>query len=426
MTNARAVALGLTLLIAAGAGLAAPAGASTISGSLGGGKLPAKGKGVASVRAVSPKTGVIVADDRLGSKRFALKLPAGAYLLFAATSPFRGHAGVDRLASRLVKVRKGSKRRLSLSLRKLRRRARPAAGPHFVTVKYPAVWVQHFAVSGPPELSVLRKGLADMLITDLLPIKAACDGAIVEREHLADLLAEQNLPGVDPASRVPSGHLIGHNRTVTGKLTVLGTTATLTATVTNTKTGKRKTITRTGPIAGFFELEQEIVQPVIEAICGVDVTVDISAQLTHVRSGVYSAAATITARAVAEQVSVAGWTTPAGVPFSITKATITTLDPNCAVTFLRTAQPVVLGITVRRLPAGGYTVSVFPNIDIVYHDCSQAPFMTASMGQAWNRTADNLVTTSGPGAAGSRTLIYDDAGILHDVATVTATVTPEP
>ena len=35
-------------------------------------------------------------------------------------------------------------------------------------IKEPAVWVRHFTVSGGPELNVLKRGLMQMLITDLM------------------------------------------------------------------------------------------------------------------------------------------------------------------------------------------------------------------------------------------------------------------
>jgi hypothetical protein len=95
--NARA--LGLVVAAVALGGAAAPAdAATTISGSLGGG-LPAKGAGIASVRAVAADTGVIVGDARVRAGHFALRVPSGAYVLLAATTPFRGHAGVDRKRS---------------------------------------------------------------------------------------------------------------------------------------------------------------------------------------------------------------------------------------------------------------------------------------------------------------------------------------
>ena len=262
------------------AGAATPAdAATTISGSLGGGKLPAKGAGVASVRAVAVDTGVIADDARIRSGRFVLRVPSGAYVLLAATTPFHGHAGVDRKVDAHQGRLGGTSRKLRLSLRRRgghlarRRKARAAAGPSFVSVTYPATWVQHFAVSGPAEASVLRKGIADMLITDLgAPIKKKCDGVLVEREHLDLIIAEQRLsrsPLIDPATRIRPGHLIGHNRVVSGTLTITGATATLTVTVTNTTTGVMRSVTHTGTVAGegIFDLEKSVVDDVAKLIC---------------------------------------------------------------------------------------------------------------------------------------------------------------
>jgi hypothetical protein len=139
-------------------------------------------------------------------------------------------------------------------------------------VSYPAVWIQHFAVSGPDDYSVLRKGLADMLITDAGPaIKERCDGVVVEREHLDVIIAEQKLSQsryVDPATRIRSGHLIGHNRVVTGTLTITGATATLTVTVTNTATGLQRSVTHTGASGvGIFDLEKSVVDDVAKMVC---------------------------------------------------------------------------------------------------------------------------------------------------------------
>jgi hypothetical protein len=106
------------VVVVAGAGSATPAGAATtISGSLGGGKLPAKGAGVASVRAVAVETGVIVAAARLRSGRLVLHVKSGAYVLLATTTPLRGHAGVDRKVD-AIRVASGSSRKLRLSLRR--------------------------------------------------------------------------------------------------------------------------------------------------------------------------------------------------------------------------------------------------------------------------------------------------------------------
>src|SRR3954468_4420124 len=103
------------------------------------------------------------------------------------------------------------------------------------------------------------------------PSKKRCDGVLVEREHLDVIIAEQKLSQsrlVDPSQRIPSGHLIGHNRVVSGTLTVTGATATLTVTVTNTATGLQRSVTRSGASGlGIFDLEKAVVEDVAKAIC---------------------------------------------------------------------------------------------------------------------------------------------------------------
>ena len=296
----RAAAAAIVFAIALIVAWSPAASASTISGHVGGGTIPSAGKGFASVRAVNAGTLVIAAAGKVKSGRYSLKVPAGGYLLYAATTPFRGKAGVDLAVGR-VSVRSGKRRTLRLSLKK--RRRSPAKRPKiklpkipgvtmaqagFVPVKYPAVWIQHFQVSGPEDYKVLGKGFADMLITDVgATLKEACGGILVEREHLADILAEQLLsrsPLVDPTTRIQSGKIIAHNREVTGTLTVAGASATLTAKVTNVVTGKTRSVTRTAAADRPFELEQSIVQEVVRLICGGRPPVAYSGQLSGATS----------------------------------------------------------------------------------------------------------------------------------------------
>jgi hypothetical protein len=269
-------------LIAAVVGLAmlavaAPAGASTITGKVSGAKLPKAGKGFTTVRAVHAKTLAILDVAKVRSRRYRLDVPAGRYWMFAATTPLRGKAGVDRLAGK-VSVRKGKRKNVPVSMRKRsgprlpRVPGLPSARTAFVNVKYPAVWVQHFSVSGPAELNVLRKGLADMLITDLgPPLKSACGGAIVEREKLTLIIAEQlrsQGPEFDPSTRLPTDKMIAHNREVSGRLTVTGETMTLTVDVTDVVTGTTRSVTRSAASDRFFELVPSVIQEVVRLICG--------------------------------------------------------------------------------------------------------------------------------------------------------------
>ena len=266
--------------------LPASAGASTIAGKVAGGKVPKAGKGFGTVRAVGVKDLAITDIAKVRSGRYRLTVPAGSYWLFAATTPFRGKAGVDRSAG-IVKLRKGKRKTERVSLRKSKRLKRPklpkvpklpkipglpTAGAAFVKVKEPAVWVQHFSVSGDPELRVLRKGLADMLITDLMgPIERLCGGHIVEREKFNLILAEIALsqsPLADPSTRMTTDKIIEHNREVSGSLTVAGGTMTLTVTVRNVVTDTTRSVTRSSAADRFFELEQSVIQETARLICG--------------------------------------------------------------------------------------------------------------------------------------------------------------
>ena len=264
--------------------LPASAGASTIAGRVGGGKLPKAGKGFAAVRAVGLESLVVRDVAKVRRHRYRLTVPAGRYWLFTATTPFRGKAGVDRANGR-VAVRKGKRTRERVSLRKPKRPALPklpklpdlpglpAARAAFVSVKHPAVWIQRFSVSGDPALHVLRKGLPQMLTTDLLePIARRCDGVIVERERFDTILQEILLSqsGLTDGPRLSQSRIVAHNREVGGSLTVAGGTMTLDVTVKNVATGATRSVTRSSTPDRFFELEQSVVQETARLICGDD------------------------------------------------------------------------------------------------------------------------------------------------------------
>jgi hypothetical protein len=251
---------------------AAPAaGASTISGRVAG-TLPKPRKGLNTVRAVRAKDLVIVRVAKVRSHRYRLKVPAGRYFLFAATRRFRGKKGIDRPVGKVMRLRAGKTKKVRVSLKKRRKRAHAAAQAGLVTVKHPAVWIKHFAVSGPPDARVLGKGVADMLITDVIPvIQRACGGVIVEREkfnYLVGEILQSQGPAGDPSTRLSMDKIIAHNREVTGRVTVGDTTTTLTATVTNIVTGGTRSVTRSAPNDRFFDLVPSIVEELARLICG--------------------------------------------------------------------------------------------------------------------------------------------------------------
>jgi hypothetical protein len=82
-----------------------------------------------------------------------------------------------------------------------------------------AVAVKYFTATGPH--TQLGKGLADMLITDLVNTKGACNVTVVEWEKRALVEAEielQYTADFDPGSRVKRGSLINPDAFVTGSV----------------------------------------------------------------------------------------------------------------------------------------------------------------------------------------------------------------
>ena len=278
------------MLVALAACCLVPAGASaadaTVKGTFAGPGLPDAGEGVTSVRAVNAATGVVGGTDYTSGKRdrWRLVVAPGPYALAAATVPFGGGKQVDRLVA-FVGARSGDAETLKLKLKRKRKGHHPHLGPvgaarvaegfGDVDVDYPAIWVHQFEVqSSNPELQVLRKGMAEMVLTDLSAAVGTetCPGAIVERERIQDVLNEHalsRLPGFDPSTAVRPGRLIRDNASVTGTVAESGGHAVITATYTDRRPGhaRTKTVTVQGPAADIFGLEQQLAQKLIEVIC---------------------------------------------------------------------------------------------------------------------------------------------------------------
>ena len=278
-----ALVSGAALTAIPAAALAAPA---TVKGTFAGPGLPDAGDGVTGVRAVNVETGVVGAADYTAGKRdrWRLALEPGPYALAAATVPFGGGKQVDRLVA-FVGARSGDTETLKLRLKPKRpghqrsahARAAPRVAEGFgdVTVPYPAIWVKQFDVqSSNPELQLLRKGMAEMLVTDLSAALGTpdCPGVIVERERIQDVLNEhrlQQLPGFDQSTTVQRGRLTRDNASVTGSISESGGHAVISATYTDRRPGhsRTKTVAVQGPTVNIFDLEQQLAQKLIEAIC---------------------------------------------------------------------------------------------------------------------------------------------------------------
>jgi hypothetical protein len=261
---------------------AASAADATIKGTVAGPGIPDQGEGVATIQAINAETGVVGGADYTSGKRdsWSLATDPGPYAMGATTVPFGGGKLVEKLLA-FVDARSGKTETVKLKLKKKRRHhhssaarshARVAEGFGDVDVGYPAIWVHEFDVqSSNPDFGVLRKGIADMLITDIvLGLPAGCDAVVVERARIQDILDEQKLqqlPGFDQSTTVRPGRLIRDNAGVTGTLTESGGQMTISATYTDRRHGRSKTVTVQGPAASFFDLEQQLAQKLIDEIC---------------------------------------------------------------------------------------------------------------------------------------------------------------
>ncbi|MDX6581262.1 MAG: hypothetical protein QOI10_446 [Solirubrobacterales bacterium] len=265
---------------------AASAASATVKGTIAGPGLPDAGEGVAGVRAVNAETGVVGAADYTGGKRdrWRLGLSPGPYALAAVAVPFGGGRFVDRLVA-FVDARSGDTETLKLRLKPKRRNRAEGARPRVtarvgdgfgdVSVDYPAIWIKHFDVQAQDaDLGVMSKGIADMLTSDLSAAvgQPDCPGAIVERDHIQDVINEQKLsqlPGFDPSTAVRRGRLIRDNASVTGTIAESGGHVTLTATYTDRRRSpaRTRTVSVQGPGEDLFDLEQQLAQKLIAVIC---------------------------------------------------------------------------------------------------------------------------------------------------------------
>ncbi|MGC4115345.1 MAG: CsgG/HfaB family protein [Myxococcales bacterium] len=117
------------------------------------------------------------------------------------------------------------------------------------------------------EYDVLRKGLADIVATDLGNIPPI---QIVERERLEAILQEQKLQrskAFDPKTAVKVGKIVGASHVVMGSLTALKPVVVLNIRLSEVATGKQLVNERvSGKPDDLFALEQELIQKFAKAL----------------------------------------------------------------------------------------------------------------------------------------------------------------
>ncbi|HEY3356608.1 MAG TPA: CsgG/HfaB family protein [Polyangia bacterium] len=132
----------------------------------------------------------------------------------------------------------------------------------------PALSVLYFENrTGQADYDVLRKGLADMIVTDL----AAWDGVtVLERERLEAVLAElklQQTKFIDATRRQQIGKLLGAQYVLIGTLNLAAQTLAIDAQLVEVKTGAVRVAARArGAPDRVFELEQELVNKITAGI----------------------------------------------------------------------------------------------------------------------------------------------------------------
>jgi TolB-like protein len=125
----------------------------------------------------------------------------------------------------------------------------------------PTVAVLYFDYSGKDDqLGLLRKGLAQMMISDLSAVDAI---QLVERDRLEEILAELKLGQsnkIDPASAAKVGKLLGARYLILGGYFDLKNMLRVDARVVEVETGKVvQSVGATGDADNFLALEQKLV-----------------------------------------------------------------------------------------------------------------------------------------------------------------------
>lgn len=136
-----------------------------------------------------------------------------------------------------------------------------AAAPKKLAVSYFDVQAQD------PELQVLKKGMADMVITDLVAVGGL---VIVEREKLNAVLDELTLaksPYADPAQAVRLGRLLSATHVLTGLILVVKQQMRVSARVVDVETSEVIASREvTGEPDEFFSLEKELVDLLVSSL----------------------------------------------------------------------------------------------------------------------------------------------------------------
>jgi hypothetical protein len=190
----------------------------TFAGSLG---IKVQRGAEAEIRAVNRATGTVASARPVGrSGRFRLSLARGQYLVVGTVVTRRGKLVQKRIG---VSLKSGQKRKgssLKARKKKRKRKRRPARSraafaqergnvtPGRIAVEIPDV----SGSVGDPDWDVLKRGINDLMMTDVFNARDDCGTTLIEVDRRADLIKElefQQSPYVDPSTRVTRNLIIG-------------------------------------------------------------------------------------------------------------------------------------------------------------------------------------------------------------------------
>ena len=281
-----------------GAFAAAHADGAVLVGRVTDGKIPAASAGQGTVRAINPKTGVIVASADVGRNgTWRMQVPNGVYTVLARI--VRLHGAPQTAITPLVRVKGSKPKTVKVSLKRKRapkvRRSttKELTALPIKTPGAPIVAVRYLT-GAPP--NYLGKGMSDLLITDIVQGNPRCSPTVVEWERRAEVIAEIELSNSrfgDPATRIPRGHMLKPELFVEGSLTEAADGSISWAIqLRDAATGKivGGDATTLPPNGDFFEAEQQLANRLLDQICGgtYDINVNLNTDAnfaTHTSSG---------------------------------------------------------------------------------------------------------------------------------------------
>ncbi len=288
-----------------GAFAATHADAAVLVGRVTDGKMPAASAGQGTVRAINPKTGVIVTSaDVRRNGTWLMRVPNGVYIVLA--SIVRLHGASQTAITPFVRVKGSRPKTVKVSLKRKRapnvRRAKEFTGLPIRTPGAPIVAVR--SLTGPPP-NYLGKWMSALLLADIVQGNQRCTPTVVEWERRAEAIAEiefSNSRYGDPATRIPRGRLLQPELFIEGSATEAADGSISWAVqLRDAASGKivGGDATTVPPNGDPFEAQEQLANRLLDQICGgtydINLTLRTDANLaTHTSGGNLNATLTAT------------------------------------------------------------------------------------------------------------------------------------